>query len=227
MNTYHPSAEPVLYICPSATTSAQLVFNLRNWKIQLVSDVTISMDPRACGLLLARSALHRPSGSLATPDAAAYEERLAGLLEWVADPDNAVVTHHPLNGLPTDVRTYVPWLDPDGSLLMLPSDATPISADTPPTAATGTPAELLDLAAPNVPTDAGTATWDSLTATTDANAALALLQRTPDTPLVFKPGYAKKGLSAARWSAYSAAKTYTEYMSAHVLLPGNGPRPIA
>ena len=223
MNTYHPSAEPVLYICPSATTSAQQVFNLRSWKIQLVSDVTLSLDPRACGLLLARSVLYRPAGSLASPEASAYESRLTELLEWVPNPDTAVVTHNPVTGLPTSVQTYVPWLDPDGSLLMLPPDDAPDVPEQPDPDAPGSPGAPPDPTAPPHPTPIP---WDTLSPTLDVGTALARLATEPDTSLTFKPDHAKKGLSAARWLSYSKAATYSEYMSLHKGLPGHGPRPL-
>ena len=46
--------------------SAQIAFNMRNFKFQIMSDVTISVEPLGCSLLLAQSKLHRPAGSLST-----------------------------------------------------------------------------------------------------------------------------------------------------------------
>ena len=64
----HPSAEPVLYICPADGMNGQLVYNLRNNKIQIVDDVTIVTDSRGCSLLLARSNLLRPAGTIHSPE---------------------------------------------------------------------------------------------------------------------------------------------------------------
>ena len=123
----HPSAEPVLYVCPADSMNAQLVYNLRNNKFQVVADVTIVADSRGCSLLLACSSLLRPAGSLHTPDADTYHAHLHGLLNWLPDPDYALIEHDDVLGRPVAALQYTPWLAPDGALLMLPPDARPLS----------------------------------------------------------------------------------------------------
>jgi hypothetical protein len=121
-SAFRPSAEPVLYVCPATALSAQIVFNLRSFKLNVVADVSFSSDAKACSLLLARSALYRPRGDLATPEADAYTARLQSLLAWLPDDSTAAVNHDPVIGLPTSITQYVPRLASDGSLLMLAPD---------------------------------------------------------------------------------------------------------
>jgi hypothetical protein len=96
-NAMRTSADPVLYICPSTSVHAQLVFNLRSFTINVVRSVQIAVDPFSCALLLAGSALHQPGGAAATPTPDAYEARLNALLVWqpVADPGGPTL---PCNG---------------------------------------------------------------------------------------------------------------------------------
>ena len=120
-NAYRSSSDPVLYISPASTMHGQLVFNLRNFTIMVVSAVHLSVDPYACSLLLAGGALHRPAGVAGTPPADAYETRLNALLAWspIADPGATVVKHDPVHGLPTAVVELTPTLSADGQLVML------------------------------------------------------------------------------------------------------------
>ena len=215
-NTMHPSAEPVLYVCPADGMSGQLVFNLRNNKFQVVDDVTIVADSRGCSLLLARSSLLRPAGSLHTPDADTYHAHLHGLLNWLPDPDYALIEHDDVLGLPVAALQYTPWLAPDGALLMLPPDARPLSdADLtePPTA----PATTEPPANPPPPPP-----WTQPAPLAPALAATTAdyLLKHPDTPLSYRPGHTKRGLSGTRWAAYSTATTVDAYRRLQSATPG-------
>jgi hypothetical protein len=120
-NAMRTSADPVLYICPSTSVHAQLVFNLRSFTINVVRSVQIAVDPFSCALLLAGSALHQPSGAAASPALGAYEARLNALLVWqpVADPGSASVLHDHLTGMPHTIVERTPLLTSDGTLVML------------------------------------------------------------------------------------------------------------
>ena len=227
-NAFRPSAEPVLYICPATALNAQIVFNLRSFKLNVVADVSFSSDPRACSLLLARSALYRPRGDFSTPDADSYTAQLHALLTWLPDDDSAVVDHDPTAGLPVALTQYQPCLTPDGVLLMLaPHEIDVPHAPAPgsPEAAAPAPRGPVALTLPAPASDPPPAqrdaapgaapTWNSLVPTTDVVNDVAHLQAHPATALVFRPGHSKSNRSALRWGLYSRATTFAEFLTLH------------
>jgi hypothetical protein len=57
-NAHRTPTDPVLYLHPATSLHAQLVFNLRSFKLTVVRDVALTVDPYACSLAIAASALH-------------------------------------------------------------------------------------------------------------------------------------------------------------------------
>lgn len=98
------TSDPVLYICPASSLHAQLLFNLRNFKIMVVRDMSLT-DPPACAVEMAASSLYRPGGSALDPIPDACDSRLNSLLLWhpATTPEHAVVTHDPVLGLPVAI----------------------------------------------------------------------------------------------------------------------------
>ena len=79
-NAQRVSADPVLYVCPATSLHAQIVLNLRSFTLMVVASLRLSVDPYACALVIAGSALHRPEGIAGAPPMEAYEARLNELL---------------------------------------------------------------------------------------------------------------------------------------------------
>ena len=229
-NALRSTADPVLYLCPSEAMHAQLVFNLRNFKIMVVRDVALSVDPFGCSLILAGTALHRPSGAAFEPTPDAYEARLNALLLWspVAERDHAVVSHDPILGLPTAIAELTPYLTEDGTIIMLsPSEAAPDEGPAPgagPAAAGGLLAPLGPTGGPALPATGWTPTWLEPRAQAPAADVATLRQRMNDNhsvpgrppwPLRFCPQHVKRGSSQPRWEAYSGATTFADFLARH------------
>ena len=228
-NALRTTADPVLYLCPATSMHAQLVFNLRSFKITVVRSVALSVDPFGCALVLAGSALHRPSGSAFEPTPDAYEARLNALLLWgpVSVRDHAVVSHDPVLGLPLAVCELTPHYTEDGTIVMLTADEAAPSPDAP-AAAPPPPGPVLPVppAAVGTPPAAGwVPTWAAgprlHVAANDVN---LLKQRMldayaapggPPWPLFFDPEHSKARGSRGRWDAYRGASTFREFRDLH------------
>jgi hypothetical protein len=115
-NAHRTPTDPVLYLHPATSLHAQLVFNLRSFKIMVVRSVALTVDPYACALAIAASALHCPAGDVHTPSDDAYAARLNELLTWrpLASHDTAVVLNDPLHGLPMAIFDLTASVADDG-----------------------------------------------------------------------------------------------------------------
>jgi hypothetical protein len=78
-NAYRTPTDPVLYLHPATSLHAQLVFNLRSFRIMVVRSVALTVHPYACALATAASALHCPTGDVHAQSADAYAARLSSL----------------------------------------------------------------------------------------------------------------------------------------------------
>jgi hypothetical protein len=103
------------------------VFNLRSFKIMVMRSVALTVDPYACALAIAASALHCPAGDVHTPSDDAYAARLNELLTWrpLASHDTAVVLNDPLHGLPMAIFDLTASVTDDGTLVMSYEDGGP------------------------------------------------------------------------------------------------------
>jgi len=77
-NAHRTPTDPVLYLHPATSLHAQLVFNLRSFRI-MVRSVALTVHPYACALAIAASALHCPTGDVHAQSADAYAARLSSL----------------------------------------------------------------------------------------------------------------------------------------------------
>ena len=230
-NAFRTPTDPVLYMHPSSALHAQLVFNLRSFKIMVVRDVSLTVDPYACALAVAASALHSPAGAVHTPTDDAYAARLNALLTWrpLASHDAAVVLNDPLHGLPVAVFELTASVAPDGSLIMTSDHDVLGSLEAPLGDGGGTVPPALTAAAPDAPPCAlpagdawapvWTTSWAKGAAGTLAKriAAHIALPSAPPWRIAFAPGKTKRLTSASgpRFAAYSGATTARAFSDAH------------
>ena len=197
-NAFRTPTDPVLYLHPATSLHAQLVFNLRSFKIVVVRDVALTVDPYACSLAIASSALHCPAGRVHTPTPDAYEARLNSLLSWrpVGDGGAATVVHDPLLGLPVSVFGLTAHLAEDGHLVMADDSLeelslpAPGSALPPGAADVALPPGAADIALPAV---AAPVLPDPLDASVSPPAAV-----TPVPGAPWSPSWPQRSVPAAR-----------------------------
>ena len=233
-NAMRTTADPVLYLCPATSLRGQLVFNLRSFKINVVSAVTLSLDPFACAMVLAASALHRPAGCALEPTPDAYEARLHALLMWFpgSSPEYTVVVHDPITGLPVSLVERTPFLAPDGALVMLDADeaAGPWAheegtaaggvADPFPVAHCPAPATAGPAVAPSPPVWPAMPTLEVRQRIKNMvdHAGLHPANASSRWPLRYRPGFTKSGASGLRFLTYSRATDFSTYRRLHSAL---------
>ena len=228
-NALRVTADPVLYVCPATSLHAQIVFNLRAFKLTVVRDVALAVDPFGCALLLSSSSLYLPAGCAVAPTPDVYAARLNAILTWrpVGGLDHSVVIHDPVGGLPESVRELQPFWAEDGVFLMLDPEAPDVSAaeEVAPTATT--PGDDGLAVEPLWPPDAWRRVPRSEAATrVQAMADHASASSGATWPLRFLPGAVKHGASAERFQAYCTATDFLSYRSLHAdyrLLRTDGP----
>ena len=97
-NLFRPRARAGLYICPAEDASAQLFFDLKSMRLQLVQSVSFASTPDLVLGLLADSGLYAPHGAFTAPAEDAHAAALRALLTWSDDLSDVGVTTDPLTG---------------------------------------------------------------------------------------------------------------------------------
>ncbi len=120
MNVFRPRARAGLYICPAEGASAQLFFDLKSMRLQVVQSVSFASTPALVLGLLADSGLYAPFGTYTAPAPDAHSAALKALLTVSCDLTDVYLSTDPLSGMPVGVSKMVLLEGADGALVMVP-----------------------------------------------------------------------------------------------------------